>query len=425
MKYGIHFSLIIILLFSFIISILTSATCDLVIGSTQFSSLLGENAIYSKGKIDPAYEQKSPIMHQSSDTNDVDYFYTSEHLIDKTHYQNLSYKIEAVNSTLALPRIELIQLDNVTDSVKSHQIEVIYNCSKSSNGIVLMKMTIIAMNCAPVELYWQKTCKGDQTQHTPVINLGITKGKNEIIAGGVVQNAYKGLFQNNTNQLEFTHIVTKDMLHLFISSGSPGKNFKVNPITITPPYNDVVKTILAGDITKGGIISSFEEKEFYIFFTCEAHKENKRTMNFQLDIPFEDNHIISLYFTKVCPGVSQGFFNGIFRLIYWSIMFGLIGFLCVLLYLHFTTRDINYTNIKEFYMQALLTIKSFVDDKFKKFINTGNTELPQDIDDKTNNTVTQMDNCDEGDILNVKITTDKAEMTKEIRIDDTKEYGGI
>ena len=76
-------------------------------------------------------------------------------------------------------------------------------------------------------------------------------------------------------------------------------------------------------------------------------------------------------------------------------------------------------------MQALLTIKSFVDDKFKKFINAGNTELPQDIDDKTNNTVTQMDNCDEGDILNVKITTDKAEMTREIRIDDTKEYGGI
>ena len=416
--------LIVLSLFFVIVNFAHSSgnECTLVIANSKFSSLMGgDNLIYNKGKKDPSYDEKSPIIHQSPEGNDIDYLYLTEHISDRTKtYQNVTFSIESTNASFASPKVNLIETSNTTEQVKSHQLEVIYNCNKTSDGIVLIKLIINAMDCSPIELFWQKFCKGDQIKHTPNINLGFRSRNYDIIRNGVIQKDNFNMFQSerNDNGLPI-HVINDDMVHFFISSAELSQNVKLNQFSISPLNSNIVSPVIVGDITKGGEIKEHEEKDFYIFFTCHNNKGRYGTAEtFTLDIPFEDNHIVSLSFSKVCPVVQKSIFSRIFKFFYWCLLISLIGMLYLFIYFHFSNGDIDKNIINELY-KAGGTIKDYVSDKIS-MRNPSKEEIEEveDIEESGN------DNNDESDVLNIKISTRKEDLDQ-AKIENNQDYGGI
>ena len=416
--------LIVLSLFFVIVNFAHSSgnECTLVIANSKFSSLMGgDNLIYNKGKKDPSYDEKSPIIHQSPEGNDIDYLYLTEHISDRTKtYQNVTFSIESTNASFASPKVNLIETSNTTEQVKSHQLEVIYNCNKTSDGIVLIKLIINAMDCSPIELFWQKFCKGDQIKHTPNINLGFRSRNYDIIRNGVIQKDNFNMFQSerNDNGLPI-HVINDDMVHFFISSAELSQNVKLNQFSISPLNSNIVSPVIVGDITKGGEIKEHEEKDFYIFFTCHNNKGRYGTSEtFTLDIPFEDNHIVSLSFSKVCPVVQKSIFSRIFKFFYWCLLISLIGMLYLFIYFHFSNGDIDKNIINELY-KAGGTIKDYVSDKIS-MRNPSKEEIEEveDIEESGN------DNNDESDVLNIKISTRKEDLDQ-AKIENNQDYGGI
>ena len=402
----------------------SESECSLVIAKNKFASLMGgDNTIYNKGKKDPSYDEKSPIIHQSPEGNDIDYLYLTEHITDKSKtYRNVTFSIESTNASFASPKVNLIETSNTTDQVKSHQLEVIYNCNKTSDGIVLIKLIINAMDCSPIELFWQKFCKGDQIKHTPNINLGFKSGNHDIIQNGVIQKENFNMFQSerNDNGLQI-HVINDDMVHFYISSAELSQNVKLNQFTISPVNSNIVSPVIVGDITKGGEIKEHEEKDFYIFFTCHNNKGRYDTSEtFTLDIPFEDNHIISLSFSKVCPVMQKSFFSRMFKFFYWCLLITLIGMLYLFIYFHFSNGgDIDKNIMNELY-KAGGTIKDYVSDKIRMSTpSKKEIEEVEDIEESGN------DNNDENDVLNIKITTRKEDALDQAKIDNNQDYGGI
>ena len=416
--------LIVLSLFFVIVNFAHSSgnECTLVIANSKFSSLMGgDNLIYNKGKKDPSYDEKSPIIHQSPEGNDIDYLYLTEHISDRTKtYQNVTFSIESTNASFASPKVNLIETSNTTEQVKSHQLEVIYNCNKTSDGIVLIKLIINAMDCSPIELFWQKFCKGDQIKHTPNINLGFRSRNYDIIRNGVIQKDNFNMFQSerNDNGLPI-HVINDDMVHFFISSAELSQNVKLNQFSISPLNSNIVSPVIVGDITKGGEIKEHEEKDFYIFFTCHNNKGRYGTAEtFTLDIPFEDNHIVSLSFSKVCPVVQKSVFSRIFKFFYWCLLISLIGMLYLFIYFHFSNGDIDKSIMNELY-KAGGTIKDYVSDKIS-MRNPSKEEIEEveDIEESGN------DNNDESDVLNIKISTRKEDLDQ-AKIENNQDYGGI
>lgn len=394
--------------------------CSLVIANNKLSSLMGkDNAIYNKGKKDPSFDENSPIIHQSPEGNDIDYLYLTEHITDKSKtYQNITYSIESKNATFASPKVNLIEMQNMTEQVKSHQLEVIYNCNKTSDGIVLIKLIINAMNCSPIELYWQKFCRGDQIKHTPNINLGFRSRNNDIIHNGVIQKENSNLFltERKDNGLPM-YVVNDDLVHFYISSGEVNQNIKLNQFSISPLNSNIVNPVILGDITKGGEIKEHEEKDFYIFFTCHNNKNQYDSAEtFTLDIPFEDNHIISLSFSKVCPVLHASVFSRVFKFFYWCLLIALIGLLYIFIYFHFSNADIDNSIMNELY-KASGTIKDYVSDKLS--MRTPSKEAIEDVEDIEDN-----NNNDENDVLNIKISTKKEDALDQSKIEN-QDYGGI
>ena len=105
-------------------------------------------------------------------------------------------------------------------------------------------------------------------------------------------------------------LINNNTLHLYISSGNYNKTHNVTTMTLSNPsqhinvnhnyYSEHILSIIAGDISKGGVLEINEDKEFDLFFECknkQAREDHKADL--QLDIPFTNNNkIISLYLLK-------------------------------------------------------------------------------------------------------------------------------
>lgn len=407
--------------------------CSLTLGTSKSPSHSSSSLIYSNNKLDPSYQPNSPIHHQSPPSNDVDFIYANNTISNPLFVHNsIRVHIHSHNNTICDPKININKLEtnNIDNGIHLNEIEIIYNCNPKSFGFTLITITISAAFCDDVDLTWEKHCNGDQLTHMPRINLGFSKGKHDIINHGVILSHYRNMIYNNFASKTSNHFLINDnMLHLFISSGDYNKTHNVSVMTLSNPsshinvnhnyYSPHISSIIAGDITKGGVLELNEDKEFYLFFECKNNKaKDDYSADLQLDIPFSDNNkIISLYFTKVCKIYKPSFIVRLFRLVYWIGILSLIGFIIVLIYFHYTQEEEKGNGIKEIYYKTKENINYF----FKESLPNINGYISTSNNDNGNNTRMGNNDDEEEEALNIKITSDNNISTKS----NDETYGGI
>ena len=406
--------------------------CTLTLGTSKLPTHSLNSLIYSDGKLDSSYQPSSPIHHQSPPSNDVDFIYANNTLNHQFVHNSLIVNIHSQNNTICDPKININRLESNNDinkNIHSNEIEIIYNCNPKSFGFTLITISIKAPFCDEIDLTWEKHCNGDQLTHMPRINLGFTKGKHDIINHGVMLSHYRNMIDKNFASKTSNHFLINDnMLHLYISSGDYNKTHNVSTMTLSNPsshinvnhnyYSEHISSIIAGDISKGGVLELNEDKEFYLFFECkdkQAREDYKADL--QLDIPFTDNNkIVSLYFTKVCKIYKPALIVRLFRLVYWTAILSLIGFIVVLIYFHFTQGEVKGEGIKEIYNKTKENINSFIKESLPNmngYISTSNNE-------NENNISMENGDDDEEETLNIKITSDNI-----ISENNSDTYGGI
>lgn len=290
-------------------------------------------------------------------------------------------------------------------------------------------MSIKAIFCKEISLTWEKHCNGNQLTHMPKINLGFSRGVHNIINHGILLSFHRNMIDKTYATKDSNHfLVTGNMLHLFISSGEIKKNLNVSTMTVSSPNSHIntnhnfnssyISSTLVGDISKGGILEPNEDKEFYVFFECKD-KEAKLDYgtDMQLDIPFDDNKIISLYFTKVCKVYKPLFIIRIIKFLYWCALMSVVGFILVIVYFLYNQGTINQYMIKEILNQTKGNINSILKGTINVLGNSADKNNPNLTSENENNAV--MEDEDENEVLNIKISSGN------ITNNQTEDYGGI
>ena len=284
------------------------------------------------------------VMVPDKENNDVDFIYSREQLSDPITLPILNVNIHSHNTSITDPKVNINVLESENKNYRISEIEIIYNCNPKLSGFVLITMSIKAIFCKEISLTWEKHCNGNQLTHMPKINLGFSRGVHNIINHGILLSFHRNMIDKTYATKDSNHfLVTGNMLHLFISSGEIKKNLNVSTMTVSSPNSHIntnhnfnssyISSTLVGDISKGGILEPNEDKEFYVFFECKD-KEAKLDYgtDMQLDIPFDDNKIISLYFTKVCKVYKPLFIIRIIKFLYWCALMSVVGFILVIVY---------------------------------------------------------------------------------------------
>jgi hypothetical protein len=403
--------------------------CQLSLGTTKIQTHEASSFIYSNNQLEPSYQAASPIHHQSPPSNDVDFIYSREQLSDPLTLPILNVNIHSHNTSITDPKVNINVLESENKNYRISEIEIIYNCNPKLSGFVLITMSIKAIFCKEISLTWEKHCNGNQLTHMPKINLGFSRGVHNIINHGILLSFHRNMIDKTYATKDSNHfLVTGNMLHLFISSGEVKKNLNVSTMTVSSPNSHIntnhnfnssyISSTLVGDISKGGILEPNEDKEFYVFFECKD-KEAKLDYgtDMQLDIPFDDNKIISLYFTKVCKVYKPLFIIRIIKFLYWCALMSVVGFILVIVYFLYNQGTINQYMIKEILNQTKGNINSILKGTINVLGNSADKNNPNLTSENENNVV--MEDEDENEGLNIKISSGN------ITNNQTEDYGGI
>lgn len=386
-----------------------SEQCDLVIANNKFSALYGNdelNLIYNKGVISNDYARNSKSPHISPEQNGVSYLFASSQIKET----DLNIKVASNDTKITNPQHTTVK----DESEVMTQIEIIYHCENPGTALITLSFQNVK-NCGSFDLIWVKKCDNNIAKNMieiPKINLGFKKGSNDIIKEGEIQSEYQSLFDK---KLKF--LIENDILHFFISSPFKELNF-ISPFHISSQNKNLVNARVLGEVSKGGLIDS-NEKEFFITFDC-SYKSllSEYTSEVQLDLPFENKYVLTLYITKLCPIVKESFSTKAIRFLF---LVTVLTLFFILFALYYFEIDLTEFNLKK--------ITNEISGKFKDFMITylnlpKENILTYEKDKDEDNETSQMNTNDEEEALNVQYII-KTKSDEAIDLSKGKDYGGI
>lgn len=309
--------------------------------------------------------------------------------------------------------MKFITQEEIKLGVLTGEINIIYNCASNEIGTALIKMKIMPTHCPRFELKWIKECK-PIISFVPNIDLGINS-YNNIIQRGVKLN--NDVFSSNTTN---PFILKTHPSALYISRGNSQEKISIRPIQINYPNERGIYLSFNGQLLKGGVLPSFPTL-FLIDFTCKIEK----MIDFEVIIPFEDNHIMKMYLKTECKMFPRrGFLKLCFIALYWVLVTLLIFLLVILAYFYFIKGPISFD---ELYSQGKEYIQNVLG-----ITNTKHMQLPDKSNDNTQSNGNSDEMNDEEDLLDcqIKVNTKKdlpEDNVKQVNLDKESQidYGGI
>ena len=150
--------------------------------------------------------------------------------------------------------------------------------------------------CKEFELIWKKKCKGDLYGKPPLINLAFSTSDvfYTILENGNIPLFYDYFFNKERSlNKEADNIIFNDNIKFIVSFADNTIElipYKMNPIKLNPKNDQIVRSIIKGDIGNyGGQLNNIYQ-EFYILFTCKMKKEMRSDykLNYELEFSFDN-----------------------------------------------------------------------------------------------------------------------------------------
>ena len=398
------------------------------------------NSIYlPSGEITNNFKENTESTFISEDNVVMDKFFITETIKENTTFNIISIILTSDNETLLKPTYSTYQLDLVSsNTTKVNSLEITYNCDKLQMGESKIRLKLKPDKCKEFELIWKKKCKGDLYGKPPLINLAFSTSDvfYTILENGNIPLFYDYFFNKERSlNTEADNIIFNDNIKFIVSLADNTLEpipYKMNPIKLNPNNDQIVSSIIKGDIGNyGGQLNNIYQ-EFYILFTCKMKKEMRSDykLNYELEFSFDNGQKINVYFNKVCKVPKINFLLRYLYMIYYTFLISFVIIFGLLIFFFYGSRDEDFTssdflfNIKQKFfvpiIEKLKLYEYFPLNKSKKKDENVDIGISNQISKNSNDNEIQMDNGDEEEVLSIKFSTENNNENN-----DDNQYGGL
>ncbi len=398
------------------------------------------NSIYlPSGEITNNFKENSESPFISEDNVLMDKFFITETITENTTFNSISIILTSDNETLLKPIYSIYQLDLVSSNTsKVNSLEITYNCDRLQMGESKIRLKFKPDKCKEFEMIWKKKCKGDLYGKPPLINLAFSTSDvfYTILENGNIPLFYDYFFNKERSlNTELDNIIYNDNIKFIISLADNTLDpirYRMNPIKLNPNNDEVISSIIKGDIgSYGGQLSNIYQ-EFYILFTCKMKKEMRSDykLNYELEFNFDNGQKINVYFNKICKVPKITFLLRYLYMVYYSFLISFIIIFALLIFFFYGSRDEDFTssdfifNIKQKFFVPI--IEKFQLNEYFPLNNTNkkgenvDIGISNQITKNSNDNEIQMDNGDEEEVLSIKYSTENNNENN-----DDNQYGGL
>ena len=217
------------------------------------------------------------------------------------------------------------ELDEIKEGlIKDYRaFKITQECLEMEGGTIFsMSLTFTAVNCDPITIYWKKEC-GEVETPRKGFSIGLTKGKSEIVANGIVNQLYD--WNSTDNILKIPAEITNTIFYIYNQE-------PINQTYFLPPLyvadQEVLTLRLSGSAANGGYLRD-EILELSITYNCIVEDKNDEEILIIIKLPYFKS--LEIKFFKTC-GVLQKESGDFLKMLILAIVLLNIGILGKVLY---------------------------------------------------------------------------------------------